>query len=210
MTVNNVAAHFARLEAIYEKYSINCPSQIFNLDETGFSLKGAVRGQTKVIIPKGERANSVTLKTSGNVDHVTVMPVVSADGKVWNPAIILKGKRHRGRKKANGVWKTVHDYFPPGAYIYLREDVASMDSDIFNLWATEFVKETFALRQRKGCILIILDGMGAHLQYRAMKTFKQAGIVVVALFLPLQRKTFADYYQNAHFLLDETSQTTYS
>ncbi len=60
LTVNNVAAHFARLKAIYEKYSIKCPSQVFNLDETGFSLRGAVRGKTKVIITKrrkGERYN---------------------------------------------------------------------------------------------------------------------------------------------------------
>lgn len=39
MTVDKSAAHFTKLEAMYEKYSIMTPSQIFHLDETfAFSM----------------------------------------------------------------------------------------------------------------------------------------------------------------------------
>lgn len=42
------------------------------------------------IVPKAENADFATIKTSGYIDHVTVMPVVCADGKSWNPAQVLK------------------------------------------------------------------------------------------------------------------------
>ena len=191
MTVENVAGHYARLKAIYEKYSINCRSQIFNLDETGFSMRGAERGRTKLVTIKDQRLNCVSLKLSGSIDHVTVLPVVSADGKMWNPAVVLKGKKHRVRKSKDGSARTLHSYFPPGSSIYMRENVASMDSDIFQLWAIEFVAETQALRKRKGALLLLFDGMDAHLKYCALKTLKDAGIVVIAL--PRTRRTLCNF-----------------
>ncbi len=142
-------------------------------------MRGAVRGKARHF--KRPRPNFISSKLSGSIYHVTVLPVVSADGKLWNPAVFLKGKRHRVRRGNDGCARALHSYFIPGSHIYMREDVASMDSDISGLWATEFVSETESLKRRKGTIPLLLDGMDAHLKHGPLKTLKDAGIVVIAL-----------------------------
>ncbi len=179
-----------------------------------------MRGKTKLIVPQKKRANAVTLKLSGSCDHVTVMPVVSADEKLWNPAVIVQGKRHGVRRETDGSRKALHSYFPPGSYTYLREEIASMDSTIFSLWATKFVSETEDLRRRKGRLLLLIDGMGAHLKYNSLKTLKDAGIVVFALpahrhlmhcslqtclYSPQPKKNSDSCCQSARFRLEEIS-----
>ncbi len=141
MTIENLAAHYAWLKTIYEKYNIYCPSQVFNLDETGFNIRGAVRGKTKLIVPQKKRANALTLILSGSCDHVTVMPVVSAHKKMWNLAI-LQGKRYRVRRESDGSRKTLHSYFPldPIHTCVRRLRVWTVLYSVF--WATEFLLET--------------------------------------------------------------------
>lgn len=181
MTVTNIATHYACLQQVYNKYNISCPSQILNLDETGFCLRGATRTRTKLIEPEKKRANATSIKISGDLDHVTVMPVVSADGKSCNPAVSLKGKRRRVRKISNGSSRTLHGVFPTGSHIEFWKAVESMDSEIFALWARDFVLETEDLRRRKRNLLVILDRFDARCKYNAMKTLRDTGVIVISI-----------------------------
>lgn len=55
MTVTNIATHYGRLDAVYNTQGINCPCQVFNLDEMGFGIRGATRSLTILIAPKTHR-----------------------------------------------------------------------------------------------------------------------------------------------------------
>ncbi len=90
-----------------------------------------------------------------------------------------------------------------------------MDSTIFSLWATEFLLETEDLRRRKGRLLLLLDGMDAHLKYNSLKTLKDTGIVVVALpahtshaLQPLDLSVFSSTKEKFRQLLSERTIST--
>ncbi len=59
----------------------------------------ALGGREKCVVGKEVRPNTRYLKFQGSIDHVTVMPVVSATGKVYTPVVILPGKKKKYRKK---------------------------------------------------------------------------------------------------------------
>jgi hypothetical protein len=65
-------------------------------------LKERNKGRVCVVTPMGRRAKTVDLKFSGNLDRITIMSVVSADGKPWNPVVVLPGTTARWRKSADG------------------------------------------------------------------------------------------------------------
>jgi hypothetical protein len=92
---------------------INQADQVFNLDESGLSLKERDKGRVRVVTLMERRANSVDLKCRGNVDRITIMPLVSADGKPWNPVVVLPGTVARWRKRADGQRiETPADFLP--------------------------------------------------------------------------------------------------
>ena len=45
MSPENIAAHFARIKAISQKFDIIKPWQVFDLDECGFSIRGMALGR---------------------------------------------------------------------------------------------------------------------------------------------------------------------
>lgn len=92
MSLQNIARNFARLSIVYAEYKIENVAHIFNLHESGCSVWTAYRSRTKEIFTKSTRANAVDMKWSANVEHVTLMPVCSADGKVYSPVVILPEK----------------------------------------------------------------------------------------------------------------------
>ena len=130
MNDDNLARHFARLHYIYKEYKISNGEQVFNLDEGGFSTRTAPRARAKAVMETCGRSNSVGLKWSANADHVTLMPVVSADGTAWRPIAILSGKRHKWRKRDDGSVETPATFLPQNSLVCHR-DPAGMDSLIF-------------------------------------------------------------------------------
>lgn len=130
MSPCNVAVHFARLRKIYREFKIKCASQIFNIDESGFSTRKAGRGRAKAIMRKEGRSNSVELSWSQNADHVTLMPVVSADGSAFSPIAILPGCNAKFRIRSDNTRETPSDYLPPRTLVSYRNP-AGMDSCIF-------------------------------------------------------------------------------
>ncbi len=101
------------------------------------------------------------------------------------------------------------------SYIYLPENAASMDSERFGLSAKEFAEKTELLRRSKGTLILLLDGLNAHLKYDALKTLKDAGIVVIALpahtshaLQPLDLAVFSATKQKYRDLLSERTIST--
>lgn len=180
MSVTNLASFYARLKQVYREYNISSAEQVFNLDESGFSTRTAARARAKALMRSNGRNNSVELKWSANAEHATVMPVVSADGKVWNPVVILCGAWAKYRIMQDGRRESPANYLPPNSYISYR-DPAGMDSQLFFLWCQRFVSETEDLRRRVGHIVITLDGFGAHITFGALSFLRAHNVVAVAL-----------------------------
>ncbi|CDF33433.1 unnamed protein product [Chondrus crispus] len=180
MSPVTMAEHFARLHQVYREYKITSAQQIFNLDESGFSMRTVHRSRTKAVFERTARSNSKELKWSKNAEHATIMPVVSADGRVWCPVAILPGKRSKYRIRADGKKETPSCYLPSNAYTSYR-DPAGVDGAIFYDWAQKFVTETTHLRQKHKNIVLTFDGYGAHVSLRALKVLKENNIVVVGL-----------------------------
>ena len=130
MSAENLAKHFARLKQAYEKYNITSPSQKFNLDESGFSMRTASRARAKALFDAEARSNSIELKWKQNAQNVTVMPVVSADGRCWSPVFVLSGKKQKVRELSNGTWQSPQDFLLDGSLVFFR-DPAGVDSNIF-------------------------------------------------------------------------------
>ena len=112
MSPQNLAEHFARLQQMYREFRITSGAQIFNLDESGYSTRTVFRARAKAAMQSQGRSNSTELKWSSNAAHVTIMPVVSADGTLWTPIAILPGKRAKYKIRANGLRETPASYLP--------------------------------------------------------------------------------------------------
>lgn len=180
MSPENLAKHYARLAVVYKEYNISNAAQIFNLDESGCSVRTAHRSRAKALFNSAARTNSRELKWSGNAEHVTVMPVVSADGTVYSPVVILPGKMQKSRTRADGRRETPADFLPSNALVAYREP-AGVDSTIFFNWVQRFIIETKSLRERFRYILLTFDGYGAHVSFRALQLLKDHRIIVVGL-----------------------------
>ena len=165
-TPENLAAHFARLRAICLKHNISDPCFLFSADESGFPVRGMTRGERgKVVVSKKGKVLMREPKFRGTVDHVTVMPVVSAAGQTYSPVIVLPGARGRWRKTSDGSVQTPYNFLPPGSRVHWRP-VAGVDSDIFHSWGQRLVKETEHLRSEGRRVLLIIDCHSGHVQYK--------------------------------------------
>ena len=116
----------------------------------------------------------------GSIDHVTVMPVVSAAGIAYNPLVILPGVRSRWRRVADRSIQTPSGLLHPGSEVFMRS-VAGTDSRIFELWAGYFIEETEHLRKSGQHLLLILDNHGSHVQARTLVKLKIDNIHVCGL-----------------------------
>ena len=86
-----VSKYFFALNSLFtEKGLIDCPHQIWNMDETGLQLEHKPR---RVIAQKG--AKYLQSRTSGNKETVTVIACINAAGEALPPHIIAKGKTER-------------------------------------------------------------------------------------------------------------------
>lgn len=106
---------------MYQKYKIQDAAQIFNLDEIVFSVRHAIRSRMKALNQRGATRNALELRWSGNADQLKIMPVVSADGQVYNTVVVLHGKQAKWKKRDGGKLETLSQLFPCNAILYYRE-----------------------------------------------------------------------------------------
>lgn len=75
-----------------------------------------------------------------NAEHVTVLPVVSANGCVYRPVVIFPGKLDKYRTRPNGRIKTPVDFLPANANVMYR-DPAAVDLHISQLGTMHFNRD---------------------------------------------------------------------
>ena len=145
MCPENISKHYARLQQAYDEYGIRSGEQIFNLDETGFWTRTACCARAHGVMEAKGRRNAIELKWSANADHVTLMAIVSADGRAWDPVAIAPGKRAKYAIRPDGMRETPARYLPENEIIFYR-DPAGMDSEGFYQFCEWFIIQTAILR----------------------------------------------------------------
>lgn len=84
-TIEITAQHVARVQAVMEEHNIKDGSRIFNIDETGISFKHLLTHcNQQGIVETANTGTTMLSQTRGALDHVKLMPVVSADGNAYN------------------------------------------------------------------------------------------------------------------------------
>lgn len=113
MSPITIAKHYAIMTWIYKTYDITSPPQIFKIDESCLSSRTGGIGKGKAAIRSNGHSNAVELELSSNIEHITIMPVVSADGKPRNRAVILPGTLQKFRVCADGKRETLIYFLSP-------------------------------------------------------------------------------------------------
>ena len=93
MTPEHVSEHIARIKAAMDRYHIHDPPFIFNMDQSGCSF-GKIIGRSlrKGVGSQGSNLVQKNITIKGDLDRVTTMPVVSAEGKAYTPCLKFPGK----------------------------------------------------------------------------------------------------------------------
>lgn len=103
ITPSDTASHFARLPQVYREYDIHSAMRVSFVDESGLSTRTAARARAKALMSSMRRNYAIKLSSTENAEHVTILPVVSACGEVWNPVLILPGKYTKYRERSDPV-----------------------------------------------------------------------------------------------------------
>lgn len=120
LNLENMAAHFARVCPVFEINANDDPSRVFNLDQSGFSMKGVTLGRSKIVGRNGTRGNTREVKFRGAIRHFTLMPAFSAGRQSLTPLVVLPGKETKYLKRRNGKSETPGDFLPQQNYLLMQ------------------------------------------------------------------------------------------
>lgn len=137
-------------------------------------------GTAKVAMSSKGCRYTLEVQFSANAEHVTIMPVISADGKTCTPVSILLGKYQKNLMNLNGVEQTPQMFLLPGSLVAYRNP-ASMDKEIFCKWAENFNSETAHLRKQPKRLLLTIDRFSCLVSFKALTLLHENDVVVVAL-----------------------------
>ena len=86
LTKEVISDYFSLLkDVLTENNLLECPSQLYNVDETGITLDGHA---PRVIAKTGQK--KIRYRTSGNKSQLTVITCVSASGQCIPPFVMPK------------------------------------------------------------------------------------------------------------------------
>ena len=180
----NITQHFAALESVISENNID-PCRIANLDETGTTPNRDCRqtARTKVYNLRGTPPQQRSPEFE-NVNRITLMSVIFANGVPGRSMFVCKGKHLKYRTsfvQGKPVLETLADCLPRGSIVTMRENVAGVDNPNFIEWAKLFVKDAADLTIDNRKVLLILDGYRSHMTYQALKILQTGGVIVYAL-----------------------------
>lgn len=83
MRPENIPTKIARVNAEMKRYAIKSPSKVFNLDESGcrFEKMTGTSLRRAIAEPGSGHVQQNLIRTKGNLSNVTIIPVVSVDGR---------------------------------------------------------------------------------------------------------------------------------
>ena len=159
-----LSEYFKLLEETLTKNCLkNCPSLIFNMDESGMPLD---HKPPKVIALKGMK--KVHSRTSGNKAQITILACGNAAGNMIPPMVIFEGQRF------NNDWSEGE---VPGT-LFAMSDKGWTDQELFAYWMTElFIPSIPSARP----VLLLLDGHSSHFEPTTIRLAAEQGILIFAL-----------------------------
>lgn len=93
VSAEHICQHIGRGKATVQRYRRMSRNYIRNCDGYSLSLKEALGRKRKYAIgPKQSKVVRCIGRTTGNLDHVTVMSVLSAMGRKYKPVIVFSGR----------------------------------------------------------------------------------------------------------------------
>ena len=172
------------LESVIAENNID-PCRIANLDETGTTPDRDCNqtARTKVYNLRGVQPQQRSSQFV-NVNRITMMSVIFANGEAGRSMFVCKGKHLKFRTTVvdgKPVVETLADCLPRGSIVTMRENVAGVDSYNFIEWAKLFVVDVKDLTMNNRNVLLVLDGYRSHMTYQALRILQTGGVIVYAL-----------------------------
>lgn len=178
--------HFATLEKLVADYDIDA-SRIANLDETGVSANRDACGRIRakhLIRTRQSQTTQQRVATFKNVDRITLMPTIFANGDTAPPLIIIQGESipYRVIEKENRyVVESVFDCLPRRSLLCTRKTIAGVDSTNFASWAAQFVNEIKDKTNNNRKVLLTYDGYRSHLGMKALNILQKGNVIAYCL-----------------------------
>ena len=164
VTEANVHQYYSLLEkTLQENGILNCPSRVYNMDESGMPLD---HKPPKVVVPKGTK--KVHCQTSGNKAQITILACGNAAGYMIPPMVIFEGKRLNPEWTKGEVPNT----------LYGMSEKGWTDMKLFHYWMTNlFIPNIPPARP----VMLLLDGHSSHYEPDTIRIAQNEGVVVLCL-----------------------------
>ena len=160
-----INTHFQKLGELLRSTKLDDkPSQIYNADETGFSL---VHKPTKILAKKGKK--TVQARTSGERgENVTALICANAAGRPIPPFIIFKGHRLNPGLTTNA----------PADTLFGVSNSSFIDAELFETW---FERQFLTNLPPARPVLLVMDGHSSHLTLKIIKLAKSNSVHIFCL-----------------------------
>ena len=166
-----LTTHMGSIRKLIKENNIS-PDCIVNIDETGMSpkkdgLRSDKRKSYHTIGSRPERRSPIFR----NIEQITLLPVVFANGDCGRPLFFLKGKQIKYQVVDEDTSKnveTVANCLPEGSLTVLSENVERVDSAIFFGWAKQFAADCKHITANGRSVLLLLDVYRSHMSYKVM------------------------------------------
>ena len=159
-----IMQYFDQLKEVLEEHDLmDCPGQLYNVDETGMPFDHCA---PNVVAKKGQK--KVRYRTSGNKSQVTVIGCVSAAGHAIPPFVIFDSKT------LNHEWTEGE----LSGTTYGLSDKGWVDSEQFPGWLIDYFAKC-AVGAR--LLLLLLDGHSSHYTPDMICYAKEHGIIIFCL-----------------------------
>ena len=139
---------FTDVKSIIDDYDV-LPCNIYNMDETGFSI-GAIKA-TRVIIDKTKNIRYSAIP--GRQEWVSVIECISMDGSALPPMVIFKGKTLTGRWLPENV---------PHEWIFSANSQGWTSDEHMKKWLSQHFEPLTREKADGRTRLLIFDGHGSH------------------------------------------------
>lgn len=179
-----LTSHLATVEKIVIENNID-PERMWNLDESGATPGRDANGKDKrKVYMTRAGAKDAKIGSFLNSNRVTIMPVISAAGRMTSPLFVFRDKRLPYWVKiteGSEVVETFADHLPRQSLVSVREQLGGVDTHNFYNWACNFVRDTKDLTANGRKLLLIYDGYRSHMSLQVLQLLHQNGIIVYAL-----------------------------
>lgn len=172
---------FEQITIVHNSRKIIRPSQICNLDETGFTPGRNLDGVQKARVVTPSKLRDVTLRAEFSYNIcISVLVAIFADGHGVLPAVVFKGGREPSL--SNGIVpRQVSNDVPESWRAFWRKEVALFDFYLFVQWACALIPLARAQVNAGEWIVLLYDALRVHVTCEVINALHMNCIAVVAM-----------------------------